>query len=102
MAANALQPSGALLKAVLLGGAATVQGYEADTGLPVDPPPSFRQGFGRVWLGAPRAAGAGVGGRAWAGRRGRAVQRGAGLQSGLLGRRAGCVQLSRPSRTGVA
>lgn len=49
--ANAFTPTGALLKAVLLGGAATIVGFEADTGLPVDPPPSFRQGFGRVFLG---------------------------------------------------
>ena len=48
---DSVSPSGALLKAVLLGGAATIGGFEADTGLPVDPPPSFRQGFGRVFLG---------------------------------------------------
>lgn len=50
--ADAFTPSGALLKAVLLGGAASIAGFEADTGLPIDPPPSFRQGFGRVQLGA--------------------------------------------------
>lgn len=44
-------PSAALVKAVLLGGAASITGFEADTGLPVDPTPSFRQGFGRVFLG---------------------------------------------------
>lgn len=32
-------------------GASSIQGVEADTGLPIDPPPSFRQGFGRVNLG---------------------------------------------------
>lgn len=54
VAANAVTPSASLIKAVMLGGAATITGFEADTGLPVDPPPSFRQGFGRVWLGALR------------------------------------------------
>lgn len=44
-------PSASLVKAVLLGGAASITGFEADTGLPVDPTPSFRQGFGRVFLG---------------------------------------------------
>lgn len=38
----------------MLGGAATITGFEADTGLPLDPPPSFRQGFGRVYLGEGR------------------------------------------------
>ena len=50
--ADTRKPSSALIKAVLVGGAASLQGYEADTGLPIDPPPSFRQGFGRVFLGA--------------------------------------------------
>jgi hypothetical protein len=45
----------------MLGGAAAITGFEADTGLPVDWPPSFRQGFGRVFLGA---AAAGVHGMA--------------------------------------
>ena len=49
-AANQYAPSGALLKAVLLGGAAGMDGFESDTGLPLAPPPSFRQGFGRVDL----------------------------------------------------
>lgn len=44
-------PSGALVKAVLLGGAAGLEGFESDTGLPLAPPPSFRQGFGRLHLG---------------------------------------------------
>ena len=50
-AANQYAPSGALVKAVLLGGAAGMDGFESDTGLPLAPPPSFRQGFGRVDLG---------------------------------------------------
>lgn len=49
--ADTLTPTGALLKAVMMGGSTTIVGFEADTGLPVDPPPSFRQGFGRVHLG---------------------------------------------------
>ena len=57
---DAFSPTGALVKAVMLGGAAAITGFEADTGLPVDWPPSFRLGFGRVFLGA--AAG-GVHGR---------------------------------------
>lgn len=43
-------PGGALVKAILLGGALPLTGFEADTGLPIDPPPSSRQGFGRVYL----------------------------------------------------
>ncbi|KAL6772119.1 hypothetical protein ACKKBG_A28990 [Auxenochlorella protothecoides x Auxenochlorella symbiontica] len=43
-------PSGALTKATLISGAASMTGFEALTGLPIDPPPSFRQGFGRVLL----------------------------------------------------
>lgn len=49
--ANAMNPSAALIKATLIGGATSIIGFEADTGLPIDPPPSFRQGFGRVFLG---------------------------------------------------
>lgn len=48
--ANQFAPSGALVKAVLLGGASGLDGFESDTGLPLAPPPSFRQGFGRVNL----------------------------------------------------
>lgn len=44
-------PSGSLTKATLISGAASMTGFEALTGLPIDPPPSFRQGFGRVLLG---------------------------------------------------
>jgi hypothetical protein len=50
-AANGFNPTSALVKAVMIGGAAQLDGYEADTGLPIDPTPSFRQGFGRVFLG---------------------------------------------------
>lgn len=49
-ATAAFTPSGALVKATLISGASSLTGYEALTGLPVDPPPSFRQGFGRVQL----------------------------------------------------
>ncbi|KAK9839424.1 hypothetical protein WJX81_001331 [Elliptochloris bilobata] len=49
-AAAGFAPSGPLVKAVLLGGAASLEGFESDTGLPLAPPPSFRQGFGRVDL----------------------------------------------------
>jgi Subtilase family/PA domain len=48
---DGFEPTSALVKAVLISGAATLSGYEADTGLPIDPTPSFRQGFGRVFLG---------------------------------------------------
>lgn len=48
--ANQYAPSGACVKAVLLGGAAGLDGFESDTGLPLAPPPSYRQGFGRVDL----------------------------------------------------
>ncbi|KDD71411.1 hypothetical protein H632_c5088p0, partial [Helicosporidium sp. ATCC 50920] len=43
-------PSSALIKATLIGGAASLSGLEAANGLPIDPPPSFRQGWGRVDL----------------------------------------------------
>ena len=48
-AANAFTPSGALIKAVLLGGAYAMDGF-TERGMPLEPPPSFRQGFGRVQL----------------------------------------------------
>ncbi len=51
VAENAFMPSSSLVKAVLMGGAKQITGYEADTGLPIDPAPSFRQGYGRVFLG---------------------------------------------------
>ena len=47
---NQFNPSGPLVKAVLIGGAAGLSGFEPDTGLPLAPPPSFRQGFGRLQL----------------------------------------------------
>lgn len=51
--ADAFVPSAALLRAVLIGGAVAIDGVEANAnGLPVDPPPSSRQGFGRIHLGA--------------------------------------------------
>lgn len=46
---DAFVPSGALMKATLLGGAFAMDGY-TETGLPLEPPPSSRQGFGRVLL----------------------------------------------------
>ena len=50
IASNQYSPSGPLVKAVLIGGAAGLSGFEPDTGLPLAPPPSFRQGFGRLQL----------------------------------------------------
>lgn len=47
---NGFKPSGALVKAVLIGGASGLLGFDPDTGLPLAPPPSYRQGFGRVQL----------------------------------------------------
>lgn len=44
-------PTGALIKAVLIAGATSLGGFEADTGLPVPAPPSYSQGYGRVFLG---------------------------------------------------
>ncbi|KAG2492715.1 hypothetical protein HYH03_009128 [Edaphochlamys debaryana] len=43
-------PSGALIKAVLLGGAQSMQGSVSGTGLPLEAAPSSRQGFGRASL----------------------------------------------------
>lgn len=48
---NGFMPTSSLVKAVMMGGAKQITGYEADTGLPIDPAPSFRQGYGRVFLG---------------------------------------------------
>lgn len=48
---NGFMPTSSLVKAVLMGGAKQITGYEADTGLPIDPAPSFRQGYGRIFLG---------------------------------------------------
>ncbi|KAL0037541.1 hypothetical protein WJX77_001610 [Trebouxia sp. C0004] len=57
VAADAYMPSGPLLKAVMLGGAVAMTGLTPDqdptkNGVPLDPPPSSRQGFGRMQLGA--------------------------------------------------
>jgi hypothetical protein len=46
---NAFQPSGALLKAVMINGARPMTGFNSD-GIPLDPPPSCRQGWGRINL----------------------------------------------------
>ena len=54
-------PSGYLLKAVLLGGASALQGL-SEARLPLEPAPSFRQGFGRVNLTRALALGGGGGG----------------------------------------
>ena len=50
ISSNSFNPSGPLVKAVLIAGAAGLSGYEPDTGLPLAPPPSFRQGYGRLQL----------------------------------------------------
>jgi subtilisin family serine protease len=55
-------PSGYLLKAVLLGGASAMQGL-SEARLPLEPAPSFRQGFGRVNLTRALALGGGNGAR---------------------------------------
>jgi hypothetical protein len=47
---DAFAPSGALVKATLINGAVAMTGY-TDAGLPLEPPPSVRQGFGRLHLG---------------------------------------------------
>ena len=65
LSAPNLRPPALPFQATLLGGAAVMTGFEADTGLPIDPPPSFRQGYGRVWLGE----------CAWVGRAGQQQQR---------------------------
>jgi subtilisin family serine protease len=51
VAADGFEPTSALLKATLVAGAAPMGGFESDTGLPIDAPPSYRQGYGRVHLG---------------------------------------------------
>ena len=79
---NARTPSGALVKAVLVNGAAAMDGFTAD-GLPVEPPPSCRQGFGRLHLASslPLAQGRCV--WDWAKVRVRAKE-GLGLRIGLV------------------
>lgn len=49
VAANGFTPSGPLIKAVLLGGASAMVG-NSEASLPLEGPPSYRQGFGRVNL----------------------------------------------------
>ena len=48
-AADSIVPSAALLKAVLINGAQALKGFESD-GTPIDPPPSPKQGWGRINL----------------------------------------------------
>ena len=43
------EPSGALVKAVIIGGATPLSGF-TEAGLPLEPTPSRRQGYGRVTL----------------------------------------------------
>ena len=45
------QPSGALIRAAVINGASSMAGY-TEAGFPLEPPPSFHQGFGRVNLAA--------------------------------------------------
>lgn len=47
MASKVFNPSGALVKAVLINGAAEMKGL-TELGLPLEDPPSFRQGWGRI------------------------------------------------------
>ncbi|KAK3276892.1 hypothetical protein CYMTET_15065 [Cymbomonas tetramitiformis] len=47
--ADSFNPSGALIKAAVLNGAAEMTGF-TEAGFPLDPPPSIRQGFGRLQL----------------------------------------------------
>ena len=48
---DAFVPSAALLKAVMVNGAQALTGFESD-GWPIDPPPSTKQGWGRIELAA--------------------------------------------------
>jgi subtilisin family serine protease len=48
---HGFEPSAALMRAVLINGAQPIEGVDSD-GTPLEPPPSFRQGFGRVNLSA--------------------------------------------------
>jgi len=48
---DAMEPSAALLKAVLVNGATAMEGYVSN-GDPIEPPPSSRQGWGRINLAA--------------------------------------------------
>ena len=49
--ADGFVPSAALLKAVMVNGARALKGFESD-GWPIDPPPSLKQGWGRIDLAA--------------------------------------------------
>ena len=49
--ADGFNPSAALLKAVMINGAQALKGFESD-GWPIDPPPSLKQGWGRIELAA--------------------------------------------------
>ena len=49
--ADGFVPSAALLKAVMINGAQALKGFESD-GWPIDPPPSLKQGWGRIELAA--------------------------------------------------
>ena len=49
--ADEFVPSAALLKAVMINGAQALKGFESD-GWPIDPPPSLKQGWGRIELAA--------------------------------------------------
>jgi hypothetical protein len=49
--ADGFVPSAALLKAVMINGAQALKGFQSD-GWPIDPPPSLKQGWGRIELAA--------------------------------------------------
>jgi hypothetical protein len=48
---DGFEPSAALLKAVMINGAQALKGFESD-GWPIEPPPSVKQGWGRIDLAA--------------------------------------------------
>lgn len=52
-AVDAFTPTGALLKAVIIGGASPIGGLDLLTDKPLLAGPSFAQGFGRINLGGP-------------------------------------------------
>jgi subtilisin family serine protease len=54
------EPSAALLKAVLINGASPMEGFDT-SGYPIEPPPSSRQGWGRINLAASVPLGAAAG-----------------------------------------
>ena len=49
--ADSFVPSAALLKAVMINGAQALKGFDSD-GWPIEPPPSVKQGWGRINLAA--------------------------------------------------